>query len=73
LVNQGLHTTALEVLSPALRRTKYRSPELLLNIRHLRAQVYQALGHKAQALADLERIYAEDPVFEGVAEALGIG
>jgi len=73
LVNQGLHTAALEVLSPALRRTKDRSPELLLNIRHLRAQVYQALGRKVQARADLERIYAEDPGFEGVAEALGIG
>jgi len=72
LVNQGLHTAALEVLSPALRRTKDRSPELMLNIRHLRAMVYQALGRKAQAQADLERIYAEDPGFEGVAEALGL-
>jgi tetratricopeptide (TPR) repeat protein len=72
LVNQGLHTAALEVLSPGLRRTKDRSPDLLLNIRHLRAQVYQALGRKAQARADLERIYAEDPGFEGVAEALGL-
>jgi len=72
LVNQGLHTAALEVLSPALRRTKDRSPELLLNIRHLRAQVYQTLGRKVQARADLERIYAEDPGFEGVAEALGL-
>ena len=72
LVMQGLNTAALEVLSPALRRSKDRSPELLLNIRHLRAQVYEALGRKAQARADLERIFAEDPGFEGVSKALGL-
>lgn len=72
LVKQGLNTAALEVLSPALRRTKDRSSELLLNIRHLRAQVYEALGRKAQARADLERIFAEDPGFEGVSKALGL-
>ena len=72
LVNQSLANAALEVLTPALRRTKDRSQELLLNIRHLRAQVYQTLGRKARARADLERIYAADPGFEGVAEALGV-
>jgi len=72
LVKQGLNTAALEVLSPALRRTKDRSPDLLLNIRHLRAQVYEALGRKAQARADLERIFAEDPSYESFAGALGL-
>jgi hypothetical protein len=45
---------------------------LLLNIRHLRAQVYELLGRKAQARVDLERIFAEDPGFEGVAGVLGL-
>jgi lipoprotein NlpI len=72
LVKQGLNTAALEVLSPALRRSKDRSPEMLLNIRHLRAQVYEALGRKAQARVDLERIFAEDPGFEDVSQALGL-
>ena len=66
LVKQGLNTAALEVLSPALRRSKDRSPELLLNIRHLRAQVYELLGRKAQARVDLERIFAQDPTFDGL-------
>jgi tetratricopeptide (TPR) repeat protein len=68
LVKQGLHTAALEVLSPALRRSKDRSSELLLNIRHLRAKVYEALGRKAQARADWERIFAQDPDFNGLSD-----
>lgn len=70
LIRIGMHHAALEVLTPALRRTKNRNPELMLNIRHLRAQVYDTLGRGALARADLERIYAQDPSFEGVTEAL---
>lgn len=70
LVNLGMHHAALEVLTPALRRTKDRNPELMLNMRHLRAQVYEALGRKALARADLERIFAQDPNFQGINDAL---
>lgn len=72
LVQLGLHTAALDVLTPALRRKKDRSPELLRHIRLLRAQGYQALGRNALARSDFERIYAEDAAFEGVATALGL-
>lgn len=72
LVNQNLHSAALALLTPALRRTKDRSTGLLLNIRFLRAEVYGALGRKALARKDLERIYAEDPSFEGIRQALGM-
>lgn len=72
LVEQGLHSAALAVLTPALRRKKNRNPSLLREIRFLRANVYEALGKKAQARKDRERIYAEDPSFEGIRQALGI-
>ena len=72
LMAQRLHQAALEVLTPALRRRKNRHPALLLEIRFLRAQTYQALGRKVQARKDLERIYAADPGFEGIREALGL-
>ncbi len=71
LVDLGMHHAALEVLGPALRRTKGRNPELMLNLRYLRVQVYQAMGKEALARKDLERIYAQDPGFEDVAQALG--
>lgn len=72
LINQNLHSAALAVLTPALRRKKNRNPSLLREIRFLRAKVYEALGKKAQARKDRERIYAEDPSFEGIRQALGI-
>jgi tetratricopeptide (TPR) repeat protein len=71
LFKLGMHHAALEVITPALRRTKGRNAELMLNLRYLRAQVYDALGKKAQARADFERIYAQDPTFEDVAQSLG--
>jgi tetratricopeptide (TPR) repeat protein len=72
LMDQRLHHAALEVLTPALRRTKTRHPALLLEIRFLRAKAYEALGRKAQARKDFERIYAADPGFEGIREALDL-
>jgi len=36
----------------------------------LAAQSYQALGRHALARKDFERIFAQDPSFEGVAAAL---
>jgi len=71
LFEKKLYEAALAVLTPALRRTRDRSLALLLNIRFLRAQTYVALNRAAQARREFERIYAEDPKFEGVREALG--
>ena len=73
LFNNKLYEAALAVLTPALRRTKDRNPALLLSLRFLRAQTYRALNKNAQAQREFERIYAEDPSFEGVREALGLG
>jgi tetratricopeptide (TPR) repeat protein len=72
LFEKKLYEAALAVLTPALRRTRDRNPALLLNIRFLRAQTYGALNRAAQARREFERIYAEDPAFEGVREALGL-
>lgn len=72
LFDQQLFDAALSVLTPALRRTKGRDPELLLDIRFLRGKTYQALNKRAQARRDFERVYAEDPDYEGVRQALGL-
>lgn len=68
----GLPDAAREVLTKALRRKKDRPPELLLALRYERALVYAELGKKRQSRKDLERIYAEDPGYEDVAERLGL-
>jgi tetratricopeptide (TPR) repeat protein len=66
---QGFHDAAHEALKEALR-SKARAAE----IRHMalaaRAQNYLALGKKAMARKDLERILAEDSSYEGVREQL---
>jgi len=72
LFEEKLYEAALAVLTSALRRTRDRSPALLLNIRFLRAQTYVALNRAVQARREFERIYAKDPAFEGVREALGL-
>jgi tetratricopeptide (TPR) repeat protein len=68
----GLNEAASDVLTKALRRKKNRSHELLQALRYERAKVYEDLGHKKRAQNELERIYAEDPNFEDVAEKLGL-
>lgn len=68
----GLDVAARDALTAALRRTKDRPDELLLALRYERADVYEALGRRAQARKDLERIYAADPGYEDVAARLGV-
>ena len=72
LFDQQLFDAALSVLTLALRRKKDRDPELLHDIRFLRGKTYQALNRRAQARRDFERIYAENPRFEGIRQALGL-
>jgi len=66
---QGLPEVALEALKEALR-SRSRAAE----VRHLalaeRATTYVALGKKAQARKDLEKILAEDSSYEGVRDRL---
>ncbi len=72
LFEQELYEAALSVLTPALRRKKDRDPELLRDLRFLRGRTYEALNKRAQARRDFERVYAEDPRYEGVGQALGL-
>lgn len=68
----GLHDGARETLTPALRRTKDRPPELLRALRYERALAYEALGQERRARTDLERIYTDAPGYEDVAQRLGL-
>jgi tetratricopeptide (TPR) repeat protein len=72
LVRLGMDHAAEGVLTTALRRTTGRAESLLREIRYQRALVYERLGKRAQARRELERVYAEDPGFEGVAQRLGV-
>jgi len=72
LFEQQLFDAALSVLTLALRRKKDRDPELLLDIRFLRAQAYEALNRRAPARRDFERIYAQAPEYDGIRQALGL-
>jgi len=68
----GLATAARDTLTAALRRKKGRPGELLRAIRYERALVYEDLGQKSRARAEFEKLYAEAPDFEDVAERLGL-
>jgi tetratricopeptide (TPR) repeat protein len=68
----GLPTAARDVLTPALRKKKDRDEELLRAVRYERACVYEALGQKAKARREFEKLYAQEPSYEDVAERLGV-
>lgn len=68
----GLPTAARETLTPALRRTRERPPELLRALRYERVLAYEAEGNSTAMRRDLERLYAEDPRYEDVAARLGL-
>ena len=72
LGNLGLLDAKRETLTKALRRRKDRPPEVLLALRYERALTYEALGQKAKARKDFERIYAEDPSYQDVADRFSI-
>jgi tetratricopeptide (TPR) repeat protein len=67
-----LPTAARDVLTAACRKTRNRDEDLLRSIRYERACVYEDLGRKSRARREFEKIYAEDPGFEDVAERLGL-
>ncbi len=66
---KGLHEAALECFKRALAK-KDRSQEILHRARFERADTYIAMGKKAMAIKDLEKILVDDPSYEGVAEKL---
>jgi tetratricopeptide (TPR) repeat protein len=72
LVRLGMDHAAEGVFTTALRRTKDRADTLLREIRYQRALVFERLGKRVQARRELERVYAEDPGFEDVAQRLGV-
>ena len=72
LIRLGMDHAAEGVFTTALRRTKDRAETLLREIRYQRALVYERLGKRAQARRELERVYAEDPGFEVVAQRLEV-
>ena len=65
----GFHDAAIAAFKEALR-SRSRAAE----IRHLalseRARVYEAIGKRAMARKDLERILADDSTYEGLSERL---
>lgn len=68
----GLLDAASEILSEALQRKKDRSGDLLRAVRYEQALVYEGLGQEKRARTELQKIYAEDPTYEGVAQRLGM-
>ena len=66
----NMNTAARDILTKTLRRKKNRSEDLMLTLRYERAMTYKALGQSKRARSDCERIYAEDPDFEDMAERL---
>lgn len=68
----NLKDAARDVLTKALRRKKDRSDDLLRALRYERALVYEEMGLHKRARSELEKIYAEAPDYEDVAERLGL-
>lgn len=67
-----LYDAAVETLKLALRRKKDRPEELRKTLLYERACLYETLGEKRKARKDFEKLYAQDPSFEDVAEKLGL-
>ncbi|MCF6179473.1 MAG: tetratricopeptide repeat protein, partial [Geopsychrobacter sp.] len=68
----GFLSAARDTLTAAMRRKKGRSDELLRALRYERAQTYEELRQKSLARTEFEKIYAEAPAYEDVAERLGL-
>ena len=63
---QGLDEAALDAYKDALR-SKKRNSELLKEARYERGKLRLAQGKSAQAMKDLQTVYAEDPRYRDVA------
>jgi len=72
LCGLGLLDAARDTLTGALRRKKDRPADLLRAIRYERIRVYEELGQHRRARSELEKLYAEAPDYEDVADRLGL-
>lgn len=68
----GLLDAASSLLTTARRRKKDRSDELLHALQYERALVYEAQGKEKKSQTEFQKLYAEDPDYEDVAERLGL-
>ena len=66
---KGLHEASLECFKRALAK-KARSTGILSRAHFERAETYIAMGKKAMAVKDLEKILVDDPQYDGVTEKL---
>jgi len=67
LWHKGLFDAALEVADEELRRTAGRDPELLRDMRYVRALALEGKGQLVQARREWQRLYAQDPNYRDVA------
>ncbi|MGI6120495.1 MAG: DUF4236 domain-containing protein [Desulfosporosinus sp.] len=72
LYRLSLADAAITQLSAILRKKKNRPEVLMLDIRYLRAQIYEELNQEAKAKKDYQDIYMKNPKYEDVAARLGI-
>jgi tetratricopeptide (TPR) repeat protein len=72
LRQQGMDEAALGAYKDALR-SKKRDPELLKEARYERGKLLLERGRKAQAMKDLQTVYAEDPRYRDVATLVQVG
>ncbi len=68
----GLLEAARDTLTSVLRRKKGRSEDLLRALRYERALAYEDLGQRRRARSEFEKLYAEAPDYEDVAQRLGL-
>jgi len=66
----NMHGAARGLMTETLRRKRDRPGEIMLALRYERAVAYAGLGQAKRARSDLETIFAADPDFADVANAL---
>lgn len=72
LGEQGMDDAALEVYKDAIR-SKKRDAELLKEARYERGKLLLGRGKNAQAMKDLQAVYADDPSYRDVRELVQRG
>lgn len=65
-------TAAIEGLTDTLRKKKDYPEHLLLALRYERALAYQDAGNTVRYRAELEKLYADSPEYDDVAQRLGV-
>ncbi|MBP9002921.1 MAG: DUF4236 domain-containing protein [Candidatus Hydrogenedentes bacterium] len=69
----GLVDAAMQVLKEVGRYRRDRPDALFQGIRYERGLCWEALGKPGRARSEFEKIYAEEPDYEDVAQRLGMG